>query len=359
MTIRLRRGKLEVDVHFRHANGTSQRVQKVVPTQTKKAALRYEKQVLHALSTGTYRAPKLDCPTVEGFEAEVLKFAETNQKASNVKSKRDALRKHIRPLLGGKRLVDVGTKDVEKLKRHLQGLELAPKTINNVVSVLSSMLRLAENYGHVTKRPHITWMKVRQHEEPPLSREDFERLVAAAEPEWRTMMRFAVMTGLRLGELCDVRWSNVDLDGHWVRVRQAVYRGESDSPKHGKTRDVPLHAELVPLLKALRRPGVVYVFTTAKGAQLDPYNQPTVGMQRASRRSGLGRDCGWHLLRHTWASWLGAAGVPAKTLMTLGGWSSLSMVSRYVNLSGEDLTGAIARLGVSTAPGAREGSITP
>ncbi len=349
MTPRRRRGRWVVDVHFRNPDGTTTRVQKVSPIQTEPAARVYERQVLSALARGDYKAATKECPTVEKFQEEFLRVSKDNDKASNLKSKKDALRKHIVPLLGAVRLDEVGTAHFEKLKRGMLELELAEKTVNNVMSVLSSMLRLGKDYKHVRELPSVKWLRVKRHEEPALTAEEFERLVTAADPEWRTMMRFAVLTGLRLGELCDLKWSHLDLDGGWVRVRQAVYRGESDTPKHGKTRDVPLHPSLVPLLKASRRPGVAYVFATAEGKQLDAYNQPTVAMARAGRRAGLGRPVGWHELRRTWASWLGSAGVPARTLMALGGWGSLSMVERYVRLDGQDLRGAIARLGEAPA----------
>lgn len=344
MSVLRHRGQLIVDVRFRLPTGRSVRVQKVSPVQTQKGAERYAKQVLHALATGTYRHPRAS-PTVAEFQAAFLRYVGNNRKASTLKSYRDAFKKYLVPVLGDIQLRDIGHDDVEKLKAHLLDRELAPKTVNNVVAVLSAALELARKSKKVQAKPEIDWLPVPKTEEPPLSRADFERLVDAADEEWRTMMRFAVLTGLRIGELCELRWSDVDLDARWVRVRRAVYRGETDTPKHGRTREVPLHPSLVPLLAAHRRPGVALVFPTWDGKQHSPYNAPLKAMERAGRKAALGRPVGWHLLRHSWASWLGSAGVPAKTLMTLGGWSSLSMVQRYVNLSGEDLSAAIARLG--------------
>jgi integrase len=52
----------------------------------------------------------------------------------------------------------------------------------------------------------------------------------------------------------------------------------------------------------------------------------------------------WHGLRHTWASRLTMSGVDPRTLQTLGGWRSLSMVERYSHLSPDHLRSAVEKL---------------
>ena len=345
MSVRQINGRWRMDTWVRYPDGTSERIRKWIQVNTRTQAREFEQQVISAALRGEYGKPKkAEAPTVADFEATFLRFVKGHRKASTLKSYRDALRKHIVPALGRTRLDAVGHAQVERLKDALADLELSKKTVNNVVGVLSAMLELAKKQRHIQDKPPIDWYAVRRIEEPALTESEYDRLEGAADPEWRTMMRTAVLSGLRLGELCQLRWSHVDLEAGWFYVREAVYRGKVDSPKHGKERDVPIAAELVPMLKALRRPGVELVFSTTRGQRYQPYNAPTEGMRRASRKAALGRDCGWHLLRHTWATWLARKGVKAKDLMTLGGWGSLSQVERYVNLSSADLQGAIALL---------------
>jgi integrase len=54
--------------------------------------------------------------------------------------------------------------------------------------------------------------------------------------------------------------------------------------------------------------------------------------RNACKRAGL-KGLRFHDLRHTWASWLMQAGVPAYAIQSLGGWASPKMVERYVPAS--------------------------
>jgi integrase len=58
--------------------------------------------------------------------------------------------------------------------------------------------------------------------------------------------------------------------------------------------------------------------------------------ERTGKRAGLA-GLRFHDLRHTWATWLMQAGVPAYAIQSLGGWASPKMVERYAHLSPEHL----------------------
>lgn len=358
MTVRtLPSGHLLVDVHYRHPDGTTQRVRKEPPTQTPAGAKAFEKKVLAALARGEYRkrGTKTDkSPTVEDFSKTFLKHTKVNRKASVLRTYGDSLRLHILPRFGQLRLDELGFDEVEELKAELLEAEYEKKSIQNQIGVLSSMLRLAVKTKKISGMPQIDWFKLPKYrDEPALTEEQFQRLHDAAEPEWRLMMRFAVLQGLRIGELCELRWDDIDLVEQWIRVDRAVYRGTVDDPKHSKRRGIPLLPELVSPLRAHRRPGVDFVFSEPNGTQLKPYGRPSKAIARAARVAQLGRFVGWHLLRHTWATWLARKGVGGPALMKLGGWADLSQVQRYVNLHEEDLRSAIGRLG-STTPQSME-----
>jgi integrase len=66
--------------------------------------------------------------------------------------------------------------------------------------------------------PEIDWLKVPPEEFDFLDFEEADRLLAAVDAEWRTMVLVALRTGMRMGELIALRWQDVDLVAGKVRV---------------------------------------------------------------------------------------------------------------------------------------------
>jgi integrase len=134
---------------------------------------------------------------------------------------------------------------------------------------------------------------------------EVERLIAAAAEQHQCAVRFLFMTGVRLGELGGLQWSDMDWASNRVIVRRqrSGHTGELTAPKtQAGTRWIDLPKELVTELKAhkLRTPGEV-IFP------IDPRNWRTRVWHPALRRAGL-RSIRIHDARHTCASLLIGAG---------------------------------------------------
>ena len=84
------------------------------------------------------------------------------------------------------------------------------------------------------------------------STEEIELLLLHAErnaPTLYPMIATAVYTGMRKGELCGLRWSDVNLTAETLQI---AYSHDS-TPKSGKTRSVAIHPQLLPILRKLRK----------------------------------------------------------------------------------------------------------
>jgi integrase len=68
--------------------------------------------------------------------------------------------------------------------------------------------------------------------------EEADRLLAAVDDEWRTMVLVALRTGMRMGELIALRWQDVDLLAGKVTVKQNAVKGRLGTPKLRVTRDL-------------------------------------------------------------------------------------------------------------------------
>src|SRR5437867_5267376 len=175
-----RRGGWHVDIRLRLPDGTPFRERKRI-TASKTAAQRWgEERERHLLQNGRPR-PKKEVPTLEEFAPRFLDgYARANrQKPSGIAAKETILNVHLVPLLGPKRLDAITSEDVQQLKHQLRGK--APKTVNNVLTVLNVMLKKAVEWGAIDRMPCT--LRLLPIPRPSASFHDFdeyERLVEAA-----------------------------------------------------------------------------------------------------------------------------------------------------------------------------------
>ena len=190
-----------------------------------------------------------------------------------------------------------------------------------------------------------------------------------AEPEFGTICALIAWTGCRRGEVCGLRWRDVDLVGQellYERSVVAVPGGRMEkSTKTGELRRIALGSATIALLQAhlARRRELAQVV----GVDLDPNGfvfSPDVTMAEAwhpqtisHRFLTTGRKAGvppmrLHDLRHHSATALLKSGVSIGEVMDRHGWKTLEMVSRYRHLMEAKDRSAAETLERLAAPGA-------
>lgn len=166
-------------------------------------------------------------------------------------------------------------------------------------------------------------------------RSRLKALLASVEPDPMVVgASVALYTGLRRGEVCGLRWRDVDLDQGvlWVRKAIGVADGRTylKDSKTGHDRDVALPATLVDALREWRRdPRSGEVYVVGRG---DRWADPSVlGREWGvfAKLNGVrgteGRLCTFHDLRHTWATAAVAAGIDIKTVSSNLGHANAAM----------------------------------
>ena len=156
------------------------------------------------------------------------------------------------------------------------------------------------------------------------------------------MIAVALNTGLRIGELIALHWSDVDLVKGRLRVSRNDWEGTLGTPKSGKNRDVPLNLAAQKALMALPTRDFARVFTDNQGTPRK-YRQSNYALERICKRAGLA-PIQWHALRHTFASHLVMKGVPLKAVQELLGHGTQAMTERYAHLSPDMRRNAVAVL---------------
>jgi integrase len=325
--------KYRVDVTVMMPDGTTRRVTRDAPVQTKRDAEKFEQDLRRSILDGTFgKGEERAVPTLAEFEKEFISnYAEANNKKSEVQTKKGVFKNHLVPAFGPKRLDQIGAREIEAFKSLKLREGSSPKTVNNMLTILRKTLSVAQEWGTIEFVPKVKWLRVPPNRFDFLTFDEADRLIAGADGEWRTMITLALKTGLRQGELLALSWDDVDLVAGRLVVSRNLSRGEITTPKNGKTREIPLGDDVLAALKGHRHLRGDVVFSKPDGIMLTK-GESKHPLWRACRRAGL-RRIGWHVLRHTFASHLVMRKAPIKAVQELMGHSTVTMTERYAHLS--------------------------
>jgi integrase len=343
---RYRNGGWEVDIAFRLPNGKRHRERYKAPVASKSGALKWgQDRERHLLQHGP-APPKKEVPTLREFAARFVEgYAVANrQKPSGIAAKRTIIEVHLVPALGAKQLDAISNEDVQQLKHRLQ--DRAPKTVNNVLTVLSVLLKKAVEWNVVDRMPCvIRLLRVQKPSMGFYDFEEYERLVTAAKAHGSVAHLIVLLggdAGLRCGEMIGLEWDDVDLGKRQLCVQRSEWRGHVTAPKSGRSRYVPMTARLASALGEHRHLKSARVLCQNDGS---PLTQDGIGdhVRRTARRARVAVS-GAHRLRHTFCSHLAMRGAPARAIQELAGHQDLITTQRYMHLSPAAIEGAIRLL---------------
>ena len=285
--------------------------------------------------------PEKMIQTLAEFEPVFMEHSDGKNEYSTTKAKRQILRDHIIPALGSLPLNHVDFAAIDDFKNQLTKT-LGDKTINNILTVLRRLLVLAFKRGQITAVPEIEWIPLEPTAFDFLDFEEADRLIDAAEDEWRAMITIAIRCGLRQGELLGLRWEHVDLKLNRIVVRQSIVRGRVKGTKSRRIRTVDLGADVAAELARHRHLRGPYVFCDHDGHHLTP-GECKHPLYRACAHAKV-RRIGWHVLRHTFCSHLAMLGVAPQVIQKLAGHATLAMTERYMHLSPNVTVDAVRKL---------------
>ena len=324
-----------MDITLQWPDGTSDRKRTKAPVSSRSGAVRWgEARERHLLLHGPPKAKK-EVPTLEMFAPRFLDghTRANRHKPSGIAATESIVKWHLLPALGQKRLDAITNEQVQKLKLALA--HLAPKTVNNVLTVLSTKLKKAVEWGDLDRLPCT--IKLLSNPKKTMGFHDFEeyeRLLAVAEkrsPEAYLMVLLGGEAGLRLGEIVALEWGDVDLHVRRLTVQRSDWRGHVTAPKNGRFRRLPMTQRLTSALKASRHLRSARVLCLPDGTPIT--RDRVIKAIRGSQRVAGLPQAGVHVLRHTFCSHLAMKGAPARAIQELAGHADLSTTQRYMHLS--------------------------
>ena len=325
----------------------------------KKDAERRLVEVSSQLHQGTYRPPQ---PMLfRDFAQQWLRdYAEGAVKPMTLRSYRGLVRNHLIPMLGDLWLTQLSPQRIQGvLAQFLRERGLSPKTANNCLVLLKTILKFARQWGLLRENPaeEIKPLRVESKEMDFLRPEEIQLLLKHADEPYRTLFLTAVMTGMRRGELLALQWGDIDWHHNLIRVRRslfwhsqqelaelqstpvegAVQGWRFSNPKSKRSiRTIIMSPRLRDALELHRLSCPVspqdLVFCTKEGTPMEPNNMIHREFLPTLRRAEL-RHIRFHDLRHTFTTLLIAQGVNVKAIQAQLGHASIqTTLDRYGHL---------------------------
>lgn len=337
--------RFEVDIRWRDATGAKHRERVISRLSTKSAVRQWaegRERYLVRHGKPTKCAPEevaatVSVPTCAVFWPRfVEEYAKANrQKPSEIRSKESIWRAHLKDLIGAKPLDAVTTADVQGLKAKLA--DRAPKTVNNILTVLATFLRQAVKWGVLPAMPcEVVGVKVPDREMAYYEPNDYAAVVTAAAAISSTTHLAVLLAGdagLRAGEIRALRWRDVDLKRRQVRVQQAEWRGHLEAPKGWQSRLVPMTAQLHAAFTCHRHLRHERVLVRRDGEPLTEKVLRVI-VERAIAKASVAESARpVHRLRHTFGTRLASLGATPKQIQVLMGHKHLTTTQRYMHLS--------------------------
>lgn len=213
------------------------------------------------------------------------------------------------------------------------------KSVNNILAVLSKVLRYAEEARVIERAPRVKLYKLEAPEKEWWEFEEYARILEAArneDPMWYAAICLAGEAGLRVGEVRALRWErDIDLVAGTLTVNEQTRKGHTGTPKGRTRRKVPMTETLLDAVKSLSIVRRGYVVRNTDGSPFTD-GQTNNLIYRVSRLAGL-PERAWHCLRHTYGTHAAMFGVNPWSLMRWMGHKSITTTMKYVHLAGDHM----------------------
>lgn len=268
-------------------------------------------------------------------------------------------RNYIAPVFGELPLDKISPLDLETFKQNLlktktvKGKEekaktLSPATVRHILRLISNLYNKAGMWGLYAGKPpleNVKMPKVDNARFRHLSTEEAGKLLDALRvqsPVWWKIAYISLSTGMRLGEILNLKGSDINLDACLIHVRDAKAGTRVAHIPEGCR---PLFAELMPA-----RPDH-YLFTNKNGQPMQGKNTSHIFariVERLGFNDGISdarQKVVFHTLRHTFASWLAIDGKPLYTIAELMGHKTLEMTRRYAHLCPDSKQAVVNSIG--------------
>ncbi|MCI9368489.1 MAG: site-specific integrase [Oscillospiraceae bacterium] len=265
---------------------------------------------------------------------------------STLEHYRKDMENHVVPQLGAKMLTQVTAADLRKLYDTLkrcgrknprpgQSLGLSSTTVHNIHATLHQALRAALEQGFIPRNPadEVEPPKIIRQPMKILNEEQLDTFMGAieADPIWHDFFYTELTTGLRLGEICGLMWTDFDGKAGTLQISRTLHKEKGgrlvagDTKTYAGTRKIVLPHSTAELLQIRKKASFSpWIFHDPLRPEV-PVNPKSAyhQLKKLLAQAGL-PNIRFHDLRHTFSSHALASGVDAKTLSGILGHTKAS-----------------------------------
>lgn len=263
---------------------------------------------------------------------------------------------YLKPSFGKLTLEDISTEKIKAFCGELlanggtKGKGLSPKTVTCILSALKSIFKYAEKNGFLCM-PDFDAVCVKQKPKPMktlsiLEQTKLNRYLCDKKSPTNVGILVCLYTGLRIGEVCALRWENIILDEQCIFIKETVQRLQTSDDEKNKTklvisapksscslRTVPIPDGLYNILEDLKQSDECFLLSGSKKI-VEPRTLQN-RFKKVIKNCGI-RNYNFHSLRHTFATRCVEKGADLKSLSEILGHASVNItLNRYVHPSME------------------------
>jgi len=291
---------------------------------------------------------------------------------ATLKGYRSKLETYLRPSLGPLALRRLTTDRIDDLYRTMRtskgqrGWALSVSTVRRTHAVLSGACEQAVKWGWLPSNPcdNASPGRAVRHEIEPPSIEEIRAVLEVATTEIDDIVRLALVTGARRGELAGLQWRDIDFKARTVTIRRSITDRKGgvevvDERRKSKTRKVTVDPATVQMLKDRRKSETEralavganlvpssYVLSEHPG-QREPLRPQVITGRWRDAAERAGSKARFHDLRHFNITRLIAAGIPITQVAGRAGHESgsamtLSVYGHWLEMMDEKAAEAIA-----------------
>jgi site-specific recombinase XerD len=279
----------------------------------------------------------------DSFTEEFLAYARSTLRPSTVGGYRQAFKDFLR-LAGNLPLHRVTPREVQRFIT-AKIVETSEWTARKDYSSLASAFETARRWKLIEENPWRAVRKPRMKQVLPtfFSVEEFQRLLLVIHDEnFRDLCILAIFTGMRMGELCALEWSDIDLN----RLTILVQNKDGFTTKNSRNRIVPLSEVAVSVLQRRSTYAVGTLVFSRKGEKLSK-NYVSKIFKYYVRKAKLNDRLHFHSLRHSAGSLMVQAGVPIYSVQKILGHVSIATTQVYAHLQTENLHSEVNKIPIS------------
>ena len=286
-------------------------------------------------------------------------------KENTIKGYRSQIDHQIKPFIGHKQLASLTTADIQKFYNKIKkegrvhphpihGHVLSDSMVRKIHMMLHEAMEVAVRERYIVRNPtdNTTIPKKTTTEKQVLDDSQLNRFLDAiqGEPYWHDFFYVEVMTGLRRGEICGIKWSDIDFNEGTLCIKRSVSTKEGGGVSIGETKtDAGVRTIIMP-------PSVATLLWKKRSDAINEwvfphYTNPSDPLHPSSAYKKLKTLLKrlelpllrFHDLRHTFATQATDGGVDPKTLAGILGHTDASFtLDTYTHVTSDMQRGASA-----------------